>query len=141
MDESSTYEQSTSEIVYVEEKNSKNASPTLAIPANSSPTHVRPVKKHVIQSNANFDGALEKFILAVTSKPENDEYTLFAQSVALQLQKLPEVHSLNFMMTVQKQLTDLRIQILNSESNKKTSVLPSIGLPRKRKAVKPETII
>lgn len=134
MDENSTHEESTSQISYVEEKHSNFAISTPAKHA-ISPNHVTPaVKEQAIQSNTNFDDTLEKFILAVTSEPEDDEYTLFAQSIGLQLRKLPEVHSLKFMMSVQEQLTDQRIQILNSELSKKTVIfgpLESFGLRKK----------
>lgn len=61
------------------------------------------------------DDALEKFLSSCTEDAKSDEYDSFATSVAAQLRKMPEMNAIQFMVSIQHQLGELRLGLLEKQ--------------------------
>lgn len=114
------------------EKNSKNQkstkNKTIETPKRiQSKTSHKPNKLQKIDNS--LDNAVEALKFVCAQKSEVNEFSIFGQHIAAQLQKLPIQESLKIQADIQNMLTSARLRIINNTPNcnnmSNTSTFPS----------------
>lgn len=82
---------------------------------NITPTACKPKKIRKIDNS--LDNAVEALKFVCSQKSEVNEFSIFGQHIAAQLQKLPLQESLKIQVDIQNMLTTARLRIMNNTPN------------------------